>query len=192
MPVDRARSVHGDLALQATPDGRRAVTYGVILGDPALGGRSPARLLIEGTFDVLGGAAHQGVLHQRGRVVGVGGRAGWENYRQPDGAVHRSRETPVVHGRAEAAEPDRQFDVGHHAGLRRRHRDQHREPLRHRPALQGLLGITGDPGTGTSDLAFAEGGVVAHHPGIAGVADLLPGVHGWDGPVEQVTVTRVG
>lgn len=34
-------------------------------------------------------------------------------------------------------------------------------------------------------------GVVHHHPGIAGVGDLDPAVHGWTGPVGTVTVEAV-
>ena len=60
------------------------------------------------------------------------------------------------------------------------------------PPCQELIGVSsGEGGTGTSDPALAEGGVIHHHPGIAGGADLLPGVHGWTDPVSAVTVTRV-
>ncbi|RMH76212.1 MAG: hypothetical protein D6683_10320, partial [Actinomyces sp.] len=46
-------------------------------------------------------------------------------------------------------------------------------------------------GSGMSNPALAEGGVVHRHRGITGVADLDPAVHGWDGPVMAVTITRV-
>ncbi|MBA2769002.1 MAG: spondin domain-containing protein [Sporichthyaceae bacterium] len=62
------------------------------------------------------------------------------------------------------------------------------------PPCQGLIGISsGEPGTGTSNPALAEGGVITHHPGIVGGADLVPAVHGWDiaAPVAQITVERV-
>jgi hypothetical protein len=37
-----------------------------------------------------------------------------------------------------------------------------------------------------------EGGVIAAHPGVLGVGDLDPGVHGWDGPVARITIERIG
>lgn len=63
------------------------------------------------------------------------------------------------------------------------------------PPCQGLIGVAddgGDPGTGTSDPTLAEGGVIHHHGGIVGGADLLPGTHGWDTstPVAEISVTR--
>jgi hypothetical protein len=61
------------------------------------------------------------------------------------------------------------------------------------PPCQGLVGVSsGEPGTGMSDPALAEGGVIHHHPGIAGGADLVPAVHGWNDPVAEITVERVG
>jgi hypothetical protein len=61
------------------------------------------------------------------------------------------------------------------------------------PPCQGLVGVsTGEPGTGTSNPALAEGGVIHHHPGIAGGADLVPAVHGWTDPVAEISVERVG
>jgi len=61
------------------------------------------------------------------------------------------------------------------------------------PPCQGLIGVTSDdPGTGTSDPALAEGGVIHHHPGILGIADLVAGTHGWTDPVAEVVITRVG
>jgi Spondin_N len=63
------------------------------------------------------------------------------------------------------------------------------------PPCQMLHGVTsGVPGTGMSNPALAEGGVIHHHPGIAGIADLDPDVdaHGWDDPVARVTVERIG
>lgn len=62
------------------------------------------------------------------------------------------------------------------------------------PPCQGLIGVSsGESGTGTSNPALAEGGVIHHHEGIAGGADLLPEVHGWDvnAPVAEVTVERI-
>jgi hypothetical protein len=64
------------------------------------------------------------------------------------------------------------------------------------PPCQGLIGVTsttGETGTGTSNPALAEGGVIHHHEGIVGDADLVPTVHGWDtsAPVAEITVTRI-
>ncbi len=55
--------------------------------------------------------------------------------------------------------------------------------------------ITGGPmaGTGMTNPALAEGGVIRHHPGIqSAVGDLDPAVFGWSDPVARVRVTRVG
>jgi hypothetical protein len=61
------------------------------------------------------------------------------------------------------------------------------------PPCQGLVGVSsGEPGTGTSNPALAEGGVIHHHPGIAGGADLVAAIHGWSDPVAEITVERVG
>ena len=60
------------------------------------------------------------------------------------------------------------------------------------PPCQGLVGVTGsDPGSGVSDPMLLEGGVIHHHPGIAGGVDLMPSVHGWEDPVVRVRITRV-
>ena len=62
------------------------------------------------------------------------------------------------------------------------------------PPCQGLIGVSsGEPGTGTSNPTLAEGGVIHHHEGILGGADLVPGIHGWDvnAPVAEVTVERI-
>jgi hypothetical protein len=56
------------------------------------------------------------------------------------------------------------------------------------PALTGVP--SSDPGTGASDPALAEGGVIHHHPGIQGVADLSVPIHGWTDPVATVSVER--
>lgn len=61
------------------------------------------------------------------------------------------------------------------------------------PPCQGLIGVSsGDAGSGTTDPALAENGVIRHHPGIQGGDDLDPGIHGWTDPVVMVTVVRVG
>jgi Spondin_N len=60
------------------------------------------------------------------------------------------------------------------------------------PPCQALVGVSSnDPGTGTSNPALAEGGVIHHHAGIVGGADLLPAIHGWTDPVAEITVERV-
>jgi spondin N len=60
------------------------------------------------------------------------------------------------------------------------------------PPCQSLVGVTGsDLGTGVSDPSLLEGGVIHHHPGISGDADLVPSVHGWDDPVVRIRITRV-
>lgn len=62
------------------------------------------------------------------------------------------------------------------------------------PPCQGLIGVSsGEAGSGTTNAALAEGGVVTHHTGIAGRADLVPSVHGWnlDAPIAMITVERV-
>ncbi len=61
-------------------------------------------------------------------------------------------------------------------------------------ALNGVADDGGAPGTGESNPALAEGGVIHMHGGIAGIADLTQAAHGWDitAPVLAVTVTRTG
>ena len=60
------------------------------------------------------------------------------------------------------------------------------------PPCQGLIGVSsGEAGTGMSNPALAEGGVIMHHPGIQGGSDLLPGVHGWTDPVAMIVIERI-
>jgi Spondin_N len=62
------------------------------------------------------------------------------------------------------------------------------------PPCQALVGASsGESGTGASNPALAEGGVIHHHEGIVGGADLVPEVHGWDvdQPVAEVIVERI-
>ena len=60
------------------------------------------------------------------------------------------------------------------------------------PPCGPLTGVdSGGAGTGMSNPALAQGGVIAPHGGIAGVADLVPGVHDWADPVARITVTRI-
>jgi hypothetical protein len=57
------------------------------------------------------------------------------------------------------------------------------------PALTGVP--SADPGSGTSNPALAENGVISHHPGILGGVDLDPALHGWSDPVTQVVIERI-
>ncbi len=60
------------------------------------------------------------------------------------------------------------------------------------PPCQGLIGVmSDDPGTGTSNPALAETGVVIPHAGIVGGVDLLPQVHNWADPVAKIEIERV-
>lgn len=60
------------------------------------------------------------------------------------------------------------------------------------PPCQGLVGVSsGEPGAGESNPALAENGVIHHHGGIVGAADLVPAIHGWHDPVARITVERV-
>ena len=57
------------------------------------------------------------------------------------------------------------------------------------PALTGVQSM--DPGSGMSNPALAQNGVIQHHTGIAGGVDLLAGLHGWTGPVARITIRRL-
>jgi len=62
---------------------------------------------------------------------------------------------------------------------------------------QGATGVhstTGATGTATSNPSLFEDGIIREHAGVLGAASdgLLPSLHGWDGPVAQVTVTAIG
>lgn len=60
------------------------------------------------------------------------------------------------------------------------------------PPCPPLTGVpSDDPGTGSSDPSLAEGGVIHHHDGIQGVADLDPAIHGWTDPVARIAIERV-
>jgi hypothetical protein len=61
------------------------------------------------------------------------------------------------------------------------------------PPCQALIGdSSGEPGTGVSDPALAEGGVITHHAGVHGGSDLNPELHGWTDPVAKIRVERTG
>lgn len=58
------------------------------------------------------------------------------------------------------------------------------------PPCQGLIGVSSeDEGSGESNPALAEGGVIASHPGIQGGVDLTVSDHGWTDPVARITVS---
>lgn len=59
------------------------------------------------------------------------------------------------------------------------------------PPCQGLIGVTGDAGTGTTNSALAEGGVIHHHNGIVGGNDLTLMDHGFTNPVIEITIERI-
>ncbi len=60
------------------------------------------------------------------------------------------------------------------------------------PPCQGLIGVSSaDEGTGMSNPALAEDGVVIPHAGIVGGVDLVPAVHGWHDPVAKIMIKRV-
>ncbi|MDX1534184.1 MAG: CHRD domain-containing protein, partial [Thermoplasmata archaeon] len=64
------------------------------------------------------------------------------------------------------------------------------------PPCPPLTGVTStDAGTGMTDPALAEGGVIHHHPGVDGVgvgmmSDLTFPFHNWANPVAKIEVTR--
>lgn len=60
------------------------------------------------------------------------------------------------------------------------------------PPCAELTGFGDQGGTGMSNPSLFEGGVITHHLGIQGIADLVPGVHGWHNPVSMIEITRVG
>ncbi|MCH7698525.1 MAG: spondin domain-containing protein [Chloroflexi bacterium] len=58
------------------------------------------------------------------------------------------------------------------------------------PPCQGLIGVeSDDEGTGMSNPALAEGGVIRMHAGIEGGTDLTVADHGWTNPVARITVS---
>ncbi len=57
------------------------------------------------------------------------------------------------------------------------------------PPCQDLIGVSSDDaGTGETNTALAEGGVITAHQGIQGGTDLTVSDHGWTDPVAQITV----
>ncbi len=57
------------------------------------------------------------------------------------------------------------------------------------PPCQDLIGVSSaDAGTGETNPALAEGGVITAHEGIQGGTDLTVSDHGWTDPVARITV----
>jgi hypothetical protein len=56
------------------------------------------------------------------------------------------------------------------------------------PALTGVMST--DPGTGMSNPALAENGVIRMHPGVVGNDDLDASLHGFSSPVGRITILR--
>lgn len=59
------------------------------------------------------------------------------------------------------------------------------------PPCAQLTGFGDQGGSGVSNPALAEGGVIHMHGGIAGTADLTA-LHDWVNPVAEVEITRTG
>ena len=60
------------------------------------------------------------------------------------------------------------------------------------PPCQGAIGVTSDDeGTGASNPAIAEDGIIIPHPGIMGEEDLLEKVHAWGNPVVKIDIVRM-
>jgi len=60
------------------------------------------------------------------------------------------------------------------------------------PPCQDAIGVSSDdPGTGSSNPAIAEDGIVIPHPGIEGDEDLLQNVHAWGNPVVKIDIVRM-
>lgn len=59
------------------------------------------------------------------------------------------------------------------------------------PPCAQLTGFGDQGGTGVSNPGLFENGVVTLHPGIAGVGNLDPDIHGWTNPVATIEIRRV-
>ena len=51
--------------------------------------------------------------------------------------------------------------------------------------------MSDDVGTGDTDPALAEDGIIIPHPGILGGVDLVQDVHSWTDPVAKIVIQRV-
>ena len=60
------------------------------------------------------------------------------------------------------------------------------------PPCQGAIGVSSsEDGTGASNSAISEDGIVIPHPGIIGDEDLQKRVHAWNGPVAKIDIVRM-
>jgi len=60
------------------------------------------------------------------------------------------------------------------------------------PPCQAAIGVSSDdPGTGTTNPAISEDGIIIPHPGIIGEEDLLKSVHGWENPAVKIDIVRI-
>ncbi|MEM6809925.1 MAG: spondin domain-containing protein [Pseudomonadota bacterium] len=60
------------------------------------------------------------------------------------------------------------------------------------PPCQGLIGVSSDDaGTGESNPALGENGIVIPHQGVVGDNDLVSRVHNWADPVAKIVIERV-
>ncbi|MGI9567307.1 MAG: spondin domain-containing protein [Nitrosopumilus sp.] len=62
------------------------------------------------------------------------------------------------------------------------------------PPCQGAIGVlssSDEDGTGESNPALAESGVIIPHPGITGGEDLLSDVHGWQNQAVKIQIERI-
>ena len=60
------------------------------------------------------------------------------------------------------------------------------------PPCQAVIGVSSDdPGTGTTNPAISEDGIIIPHPGIIGEEDLLKSVHGWENPAVKIDIVRI-
>jgi len=61
------------------------------------------------------------------------------------------------------------------------------------PPCPPLTGVTSTkPGSGMSNPALAEGGVIRTHSGVVGSVDLDDSIHDWTDPVAKITIRRIG
>ena len=60
------------------------------------------------------------------------------------------------------------------------------------PPCQDAIGISSDDeGTGVSNNAISEDGIVISHPGIMGGNDLLESIHAWGNPVVKIDIVQM-
>ena len=60
------------------------------------------------------------------------------------------------------------------------------------PPCQGAIGVSSDDeGTGATNAAISEDGVIIPHPGIIGEEDLQKSVHAWGNPVVKIDIVRM-